>query len=106
MSRLHVLWIGLLLVACGTASSVPAPTAQPQAIATVVLPTATTPAQPTPASATALPPTAATVPTNTPAVVVEEPKTTGVAEFTTPEGYHGLGNIDAPATMVMYSDVF
>ena len=92
--------IGLLLVACSNAPAAPAPTNVPgvptQAAQSTV---AVMPTQ--------APPVQATAPTEAPAAVAPAPtEATTALEFTTPEGYHGLGKIDAPATIVMYSDVF
>ena len=93
--------LGLLLVACSSAPPTPAPVALPStsAVATeAVAPTeAVVPTEalaPTQAPAAPVAPTAPAVPAS------------GSGEFITPEGYHGLGMIDAPVTIVMYSDVF
>jgi protein-disulfide isomerase len=86
-----------LLAACGSAG---APTAISPSRVPNLPPPATAPSlSPVPALAATQPAqvTAATQPT----------ATTGersIAQALTPEGYHMLGNSDAPVTLVMYSD--
>lgn len=89
---------GVLLAACGT-------TSQPAASApTTISQPAATSAAPTTANATAEAATSAAVATaETPA---ETTAAAGIPEGRTPEGYHVLGNPDAPVTIQFYSDFF
>ncbi|GAB4111203.1 MAG: hypothetical protein Fur005_19680 [Roseiflexaceae bacterium] len=104
MQRMSFVLLVWVLVACA-APTRPAPTA-------TLAPTPPDPALPTSgptaAVATSSAPTAtsaatAALPTRGPAVAETY---NGVATFVTAEGYHGLGDPNAPASIVMYSDVF
>jgi protein-disulfide isomerase len=105
MKRTLALHLSLLLALVGglTACSGASPPDRPPTPAT---------AAPTPGSA-ALPPTTA-APTHTPGALLEAPTgvptpsaataESGIAQGLTPEGYHFLGQADAPVTIVTYSD--
>jgi protein-disulfide isomerase len=91
-----------LLAACGSASApgTPAPTAISPSRVPNLPPPATAP------SMIAAPALAATQPAQVTAAT-QPTATTGepsIAQALTPEGYHVLGNTDAPVTLVMYSD--
>ena len=91
-----------LLVACGSASAPGA--AAPTAISPSHVPNLPPPA--TAPSVIAVPALAATQPAEATAAT-QPTATTGepsIAQSLTPEGYHMLGNSDAPVTLVMYSD--
>ena len=96
-----VLALGLL-AACGSAGApgAPAPTAISPSLVPNLPPPATAP------PVTAVPALAATQPAHVtaatqPSAATGEPS---IAQGLTPEGYHVLGNTDAPVTLVMYSD--
>jgi protein-disulfide isomerase len=94
--------IGLLLLVACSAAAPPRGGSQPGA--TIAVPTVTSSNV---QSVPTVPPTmAATEAPPTPAIATEAQIASAEREFITPEGYHGLGNLDAPATIVMYSDVF
>src|SRR5437868_2811719 len=113
MTRIVSLRLGFLLAligvlaACGSATGPAAPVASSSGGATSApAATALSPA------ATALPrrePTSAPLATAAPAPTVAQPGATqaaegAIAQGVTPEGYHFLGQADAPVTLVNYSD--
>lgn len=90
---LFLLPLAALLWACGSASQQAPATSEP-ATATAPPPTQAPPAPTEAPTATAAPATTAA------------PNPGAIEQHITPEGYHALGSADAPAAIVMYSDVF
>jgi hypothetical protein len=94
-----VLLLGVL-AACGAESAPAGPAATAvQPTHTPIAPTAA----PTPAPTVAL----TQAPSAAPTAAAGQPESPGAAaipEGLTPEGYHVLGQPDAPVTLVMYSD--
>ncbi|WP_129671699.1 hypothetical protein [Candidatus Chloroploca sp. Khr17] len=98
-----VLWV-MFLVGCGGSVVVtPSPTAVPPTLAVATTAPTATPALPTPEAAftPTLPPAPTDLPVP-PTATVAPPD--AIAESRTAEGYHVLGDPNAPVTLVMFSD--
>lgn len=99
--RLPTLLFAVLLVACGGNAAAPASTSMPASTNSSV--SANTPVAAVPSVTSAVATSVASANATAPVAPSSGPFA-GIAQGTTPEGYHMLGNPSAPALLVMYSD--
>ena len=115
--RIWALLALALLAACGSQPipAGPAPTAAPPptrtpaappTAAAAIAPTPSTPFDPAQGNNSGQGAAASQVPASAPTAGVAQPENpaAAISDSLTPEGYHVLGRLDAPVTLVMYSD--